>query len=138
MIKKFNQMETYKNFIQNKSAEELQHTTEQHQIILKNLETELNFYEFLLDSCRFKSPVINLFEKLVQFKIDIASANIKRGLLLREIDLIIIKIEHASFKTYDLIIDELEELGVKIYNFHEDITHLKFEMYEYLKSVVRI
>ena len=129
-------VQVHENFVRNKSAEELQYGLEQHEISLLSLETELNFYEFLLDSCKFKSPVMNLFERLMQFKKDIATSNKKRALLLNKINVLAIKIANAPFKKYDIIIYELEETEVEIHDFETAISHLKSSMFEYLKSVI--
>lgn len=130
------QQQVHKNFVRNKYATELQYAIEQHQTLLINLESELNFYEFLLDSCKFKSPVMNLFERLTQFKIDIANLNENRALLLNEINSITTKIANVSFKNIDLAINELEKTEAKIHNFNTDISHLKSSMFEYLQSVI--
>ena len=124
------------SFVRNKSAEELLYALEQYKISLISLEPELNFYEFLLDSFKFKSPVINLFERLIQFKIDIATAKKNSALLLYEINTLTTKIINAPFKKYDIIIHELEEIEAKINDFIVDVSCLKFSMFEYLKSVI--
>ncbi|WP_396602008.1 hypothetical protein [Algibacter sp. R77976] len=129
-------LQVHENFVRNKTAEELQYALEQHEISLLSLETELNFYEFLLDSCKFKSPVMNLFERLMQFKKDIATSNKKRALLLNKINVLAIKIANAPFKKYDIIIYDLEEIEVEIQDFKTDIAHLKSSLFEYLQSVI--
>ncbi|GAA4884464.1 hypothetical protein GCM10023311_03600 [Flaviramulus aquimarinus] len=130
------QKQVHKNFIRSKYAEELQYAIKQHQIYLKSLEKELNFYEFLLDSCKFKSPIMNLFERLTQFKIDIATSNKNRALLLSEINAITFKRSNASLKNIDLIITKLEKIEAKIHNFNTDISRLKSSMFEYLQNVI--
>lgn len=127
---------TQKSYVRNKSAEELQYAIEQHKISLINLEKELNFYEFLLDACKFKSPVMNIFERVTQFKIDIAISNKKCDILLNDVNSLIIIISNAPFKKYDLIINELEELEIKFHDFSKDISRLKTSMFEYLQSVI--
>ena len=127
---------TNKSFFRNKSAEELQYAIEQYKISLISLEKELNFYEFLLDSCKFKSPVMNIFERVIQFKIEIATSNKKCNLLLNDVNSLIIKIDKAPFKKYDLIINELESLETKFHDFSSDISRLKSSMFEYLQCTI--
>ena len=131
---------TYKNFNENKSIEELQYNMFQNKMRLEVLKTDNQFYKYLLKASIYKPHSINLFEKLQHYKNNINKIEKKTLNLLEEVNS---QINHISNKiecedlVYDtFFITNYELLERKIQLFFIKSNNDKLQMFEYLHSVI--
>lgn len=132
---------TYKSFNEDKTVEELQYNMLQHKLKLLSLETELNFYVFIIKTSIFKPNIINLFERLEQFKTQITQLKKTTNDLLYDVNLHIKSINN-KIECEDLICDKFfikahNEIEERIHFNFKEITSLKTQMFEYLQSVIQ-
>ena len=132
---------TYKSFNNDKTVEELEYNMLQYKIRIEYLESEMNFFNFLIDANIFESRIMNLFETLTLFKKDIDFLNQTRKELLNEV------IAHSAQLTTKIECDDLacdnyfikahDELEEKIIHFFSKAILLKSKIIEYLEGVIK-
>ena len=133
-------LQSYKNFADDKSIEELQYHILTDITSLENLRFELQFYKLLLDKPIFKAQVINLFENLVKFKNEIQTLNESSMDLLHELsshaNQIANKIECEDMACDQFFIKEYNVVKHKVFDFNEKIFIFKFRLFQYIESVI--
>ena len=133
--------EEYKSFNSKKSIEELQYIMLQYNKRLQELETEQNFYNFLIGASVFKNQILNVFEILEQFKNEL-NINLKsiRELLDKvdsQIDLISKKIECDNLLCDSFFVREYDDLELEIYSFFQNISDFKSQFFSYMESTIK-
>ncbi|MDU8885706.1 hypothetical protein RXV94_06005 [Yeosuana sp. MJ-SS3] len=133
--------EEYKSFNSKKSIEELQYIMLQYNKRLLELETEQNFYNFLIGASVFKNQILNVFEILEQFKNEL-NINLKtiRELLDKvdsQIDLISKKIECDNLLCDSFFVREYDDLELEIYSFFQNISDFKSQFFSYMESTIK-
>lgn len=132
---------TYKSFNTDKTVEELEYNMLQYKTRIEYLESEMNFFNFLMEGNVFESRIMNLFETLALFKKDINFLNQTRKELLNEVIAhsaqLTTKIECDDLACDNYFIKEHEELEEKVIHFLSKTTLLKAKIIEYLEGVIK-
>lgn len=130
----------YKSFINEKAIEELQYNMLQYKTRLLYVKVEQDFYNMLINAPIFKPRVINLYERLEQFRRGIKQTEILVSALLIEVNSHINKIS-SKMESEDLVGDgfflkEHEELEHRIYDFLMKSIESKSQLFQYIQSVL--
>ncbi|WP_242158931.1 hypothetical protein [Aestuariivivens sediminis] len=133
-------IKNYKSYNDNKSIDELQYNLSLEIDTLENMKLELAFYNHLLDKPIFKEHTINLYERLSDLKHEIQELNTKRIDLLNAIyshsNHINIKIECDDIACDTFFIKEHDAIELKIFNFNRTVANFKYNLFQYLDSVL--
>lgn len=133
-------IEVYRSFNSNKSIEELQYNISRNITTIENLKFELQFYKFLLSKTIFKPHVINLYERLTQFKNEIITMNESSITLINELNShahqIRNKIECEDLACDNFFIKNHDDLELKVFRFNTNIFNFKFRLFQYIESVI--
>lgn len=133
-------LQTYKSFNSEKSIEELQYHILNDIITIENLKFELHFFNSLLDKAIFKPRIINLYERLTNFKNEIAVINKDCNKLINELNShsnsIKNKIECDDMACDNFFIKSHEEIELKTFNFKIKTFNFKFRLFQYIESVI--
>ena len=132
----------YKSFNNDKTIEELQYHMLQYKTRLQNVKAEQEFYSVLINAPIFKPYVINLFERLEQFKMGIKKTEKVASDLLNEVsshtNKISNKIECEDVACDSFFIKTHEVLERKIYDFLTKTTASKSQLFQYIQSVLLV
>jgi hypothetical protein len=133
-------MHKYQSFNIDKSIEELQYNTLKEETSLENLKFELQFYKMLLSKPIFKPHVMNLYERLTNFKNEIDTLNKNGVSLLNELSKhahrIRKKIECNDLTFDNLLIKNHDEIELKVFNYKTKIFNFKFRLFQYIESAM--
>ena len=131
----------YKSYNAGKTIEELQYNMLQYRTRLKDLETEFQFFEFLLNAPIYHSTTINLFENLQQFKTTIRSCKKQSQKLVMGLSThtnqIAQKIECEDLICDHFFIQNHDTLELEIDTFFDTLSGFKIRMFQYLESVIK-
>lgn len=132
-------IQNYKSFNSNKSIEELQYNILKNIMRLENLKLELEFYLTLIDKPIFKNNMMNLYERLANFKSEMKDIDKNRVALLNDSykhnNHISNKIECDDVACDNFFIKQQDAIELKTFNFHKTISDFKFRLFQYLESV---
>lgn len=110
------------------------------EMVLKELERELQFYNTLLYKPIFKSRVMNLYETLARFKYDLGHLDENRlklmGKISTQLNQISCKIENKEVTLDNILKDNINELETEISKFQEGLFGLKLGLFEYIQSTI--
>lgn len=110
------------------------------EMVLKELERELQFYNTLLYKPIFKSRVMNLYETLARFKYDLGHLDENRlklmGKISTQLNQISCKIENKEVTLDNILKDNINELETEISKFQEGLSGLKLGLFEYIQSTI--
>ena len=113
----------------------------QYKARLQGIKIEQEFFKFLVEASIFRPKIINLFERLEQYKSGIHQTGKKTINLLNEVDShinkITNKIECDNLACDDFFIKIHEALEHNIFNFFVESEGSKVEIFQYLQSVIK-
>ncbi|QFZ53675.1 hypothetical protein FEZ18_02080 [Oceanihabitans sp. IOP_32] len=131
---------TYKSFNSTKSIEALKYATSLDIVNLENIKIDLDFYKTLLKKSIYKPQVLDLYERLVIFKREIATLDTTCTALLSALqqhaNQISNKIECDDVACDNFFIQEHDALELQVFNFKTEIANFKFRFFQYIESVV--
>jgi hypothetical protein len=132
---------TYKSFNGNKTVEELEYNMLTYKTRIEYLESELVFFNFLLDKNIFESRIMNLFENLALFKKEISFLNKTRKTILNDLTKhagqLATKIECDDLACDYYFINKHDELEENILHFFLKTTLFKNKIIEFIESVIK-
>lgn len=133
-------LQSYLNFNENKSIEELEYNILKGITSLENFKFELHFYELLLESPIYKPTIMNLYETLVNYKNELKVLSKNSTNLINELNshlnLITKKIECEDIVCDNFFIKKQDDLCLKVFNFKTKIFNFKFRLFQYVEGTI--
>ena len=130
----------FKEFHHSKSMDELLYENSQFITNLNFINTELKFLKHLIKKYPFKNKMLNLFERVQLFGIQIDTLNDEKSEILSEIK------KHETQLKGMLECDELscdnfymmehQKLAASIFNYIKDYQEFKTEIYQYITGII--
>jgi len=130
----------FKEFHHSKSMDELLYETGQFTANLNFINTELKFLKHLIKTYSFKNKILNLFERIQLFSIEIDTLNKEKNNILNEIR------EHETELKGMLECDKLscdnfyvvkhQKLAAIIFSYIQKYQDFKTEIYQYITGII--
>ena len=130
----------FKEFHHSKSMDELLYENSQFTANLIFINTELKFLKHLIKTYPFKNKMLNLFERVQLFSIEIDKLNNEKNKILNQI------VKNETELKGMLECDELscdnyyamehQKLAVSIFNYTQKYQDFKTEIYQYITGMI--
>ena len=130
----------FKEFDHSKSLDELHYECLQFSAKLNFISSELKFLKNLIKTYPFKNKMLNLFERVQLFAIEIDTLNKERTNLLNE--LLKHEIELKSMIECDKLncdnfyIIKHQKLAALIFNYYKKYQDFKIKIYQYITGII--
>ena len=131
----------FKDFYHSKNMDELLYENAQFTANLNFINTELKFFKHLIKTYPFKNKMLNLFERVQLFSIEIDTFKDEKNKILHQI------VKHETELNGMLECDELscdnfymmehQKLAASIFNYTQKYQDFKTEIYQYITGIIQ-
>jgi predicted nuclease with TOPRIM domain len=130
----------FKEFQHSKSMDELLYENSQFTANLNFINTELEFLKHLIKTYSFRNKILNLYERIQLFSIQIDKLNDEKNELLNKIKHHetelngMLECEELSCDNFYMM--EHQKLAALIFNFIQKYQEFKTEIYQYITGII--
>jgi len=130
----------FKEFHHSKSMDELLYESTQFTANLNFIDSELKFLKHLIKTYPFKNKMLNLFERVQLFGIEIDSLNEEKDSILNEIKKHEVElkgmIECDELSCDNFYVMEHQKIAALVFNYIQKYQEFKTEIYQYITGII--